>query len=547
MNIFPKSLRIQTILTISIVMAIIITILIIVIPNTVRNHTEKASFNTAVTSLEQIKMLRTYYTDNIVRKVLLNSDITTSFDHLGVQDKIPLPATLIHDLSILYEKKGTIFSLYSAYPFPNRKDRQLDAFQLEAWRDLQNTPNKIVKKIESNKKQVMLRVAISDQMQVQACVDCHNNHPSTPKNDWQLGDVRGVLETKLDITSQLELANTLSMYIIIGIVLAAVILILISFLLISRLTRLFSDVSQNMVRIGKGDYEAELSYHSDTSEFKQMAIAFSLFKSTLLEREGLEKQKQLFEKEKITSLGQMMATIVHDVNTPLGVCHTAVSCIQDGVNKIEAQLSSDNLTKNDLDTFISLCDNSSVILLRNLNSTIELLESFKQVTVDQVSEKARKITLSEYFESVIHSLQPKTQKAGVTIHFECSQNCHIYTYPGALAQVITNLISNSIIHGFGERRGGNVIIKITCENNDDIHLHYSDDGVGISEENLPKAMNIFFTTKQNDGGSGLGLNIVQEIVTIKLNGTIEINSILGKGLHFDIRFPRVNNHECDDV
>jgi len=546
MNFYPKSLRIQTVLTISIVMAIIITILIIVIPNTVRNHTEKSSFNTAITSLDQFKILRAYYTDNIVKKILLNSDITTSYEHLSAQDKIPLPATMIHDLSILYEIKGTTFSLYSAYPFPNRKARQLDAFQLEAWRDLQKNPNKIVKKIVSNNKQVMLRVAISDQMQVQACVDCHNNHPLTPKNDWQLGDVRGVLETKLNITSQLELANTLSMYIIIGIVLAAVILIIISFLLISRLTRLFSDVSQNMIRIGKGDYEAELSYHSDTAEFKQMAIAFSLFKSTLLEREALEKQKQLFETEKITSLGQMMATILHDVNTPLGVCHTAVSCIQDGVNKIKAQLSSNNLSKTDLDSFISLMDNSSVILHRNLNSTIGLLKSFKQITVDQVSEKARKITLSEYFESVIHSLQPKTVKAGVTIHFECSQNCHIYTYPGALAQVITNLISNSIIHGFGERLGGNINITVTCENNDDIYFQYSDDGVGIAEENLPKAMNIFFTTKQNEGGSGLGLNIIKNIVTKKLHGTIEISSTFGDGLRFDIRFPKVNDQEDDD-
>jgi len=546
MNFLSKSLRIQTVVIISIIMAIIITSLIILIPNKVREYTEKSSINTAVTYLDKFKLLRAYYTDNIVKKVLLSSDITTSHDHLNVLDKIPLPATMIHDLSNLYEKKGTTFSLYSAYPFPNRKDRQLDAFQLQAWRDLQKNPKDIIKKIISIDKQVLLRVAISDQMQVQACVDCHNNHPLTPKNDWQLGDVRGVLETKLDITSQLELANTLSLYIIIGVVLAAIILIIISFLLISRLTRLFSDVSHNMIRIGKGDYEAELSYHSDTTEFKEMAIAFSLFKSTLLERENLEKQKQLFETEKITSLGQMMATIVHDVNTPLGVSHTAVSCIQDAIKKIEAQISTNNLTKTDLEKFISLCDDSSVIVLRNLNNAIELLSSFKQVTIDQVSEKPRKITLSEYFESVIHSLQPNTKKAGVTIHFECSPNCHIYTYPGALVQIITNLINNSIIHGFGEQRGGNIHIKVTCENNDDIHLHYSDDGVGIAEENLSKAMTLFFTTKQNDGGSGLGLNIIQEIVTLKLNGTIEINSKLDEGVCFDIRFPRVNNHESDD-
>jgi signal transduction histidine kinase len=527
-------------------MAIIITILIIVIPNTVKGHTEKTSINTAIASLEQFKLLRAYYTDNVVKKVLLNSHITTSYNHLNTKDKIPLPATMIHDLSKLYEKKGTTFSLYSAYPFPNRKGRQLDTFQLQAWRDLQKTPDKIIKKIVSNNEQIMLRVAISDPMQVQACVDCHNNHSLTPKNDWQLGDVRGVLEMKLDITSQVELANTLSRYIIIGIVVAAVILIIISFLLISRLTKLFSDVSDNMIRIGKGDYEAELSYHSDTAEFEQMAIAFSLFKSTLLERETLEKQKQLFETEKITSLGQMMATIIHDVNTPLGVSHTAVSCIQDGINKLETQLSSNNLTKANLDSFISLCDDSSEILLHNLSSAIELLNSFKQITVDQVSEKARKINLSQYFEAVIHSLQPKTVKAGVTIHFQCSQNCYLYTYPGALNQVLTNLINNSIIHGFNEQPGGNIYITVTSESNDDIYFQYSDDGVGIAEENLPKAMNIFFTTKQDKGGSGLGLNIIQNIVTTKLHGSIKISSTFGEGVHFDIRFPIINNQEYDN-
>jgi signal transduction histidine kinase len=527
-------------------MAIIISLLIIVIPKTVNEYTEKSSLNTAVAYLNKFKLLRSYYTDNVVRKVLKNSKITTSYDHTGIEDRIPLPATMIHDLSILYEKKGTTFSLYSAYPFPNRTNRQLDAFQLQAWRDLQHSPNEVVKKITTINNQVILRVAISDQMQVQACVDCHNSHPLTPKSDWQLGDVRGVLETKLDITDQLELGDTLSRYIIIGIVIAAVILILFSFLLVNRLTTLFSDVSKNMIRIAKGDYQAELTYHSDTTEFKEMAIAFSLFKSTLLEREDLEKEKQLFETEKITTLGQLMATIVHDVNTPLGVSVTAVTCIQDGLNKIEAQLSANKLKKADLDKFISLCDNSSVILLRNLNNTTELLKSFKQVTVDQVSERLREINLSEYIESVIHSLQPKTKRAGVTINFECDQNLHIYTYPGALAQVITNLINNSIIHGFSDRSEGNINITLTNENNHDIHFRYSDDGVGVAEENLSKIMDLFYTTKKDEGGSGLGLNIIQNIVKNKLNGTIEVSSILSEGLHFDIYFPRVNNHNCID-
>jgi len=545
MRLTAKSLRFQAFFSISIIMTITIFIVVMTIPKMITGNAEKNTVNTAIIWLEQFKALRSYYTDNVVRDVLENSDLTTSYDHIDSPYKIPLPATMIHELSLLTEKKGTTYSLYSAFPFPNRKNRQLDAFQLRAWRDLQQNPEKIIKKIISTDQQVILRVAMSDQMQVQACVDCHNTHLLSPKVDWKLGDVRGVLEMKLDITSQLALANNLSTYIIMYIVLGATVLIFISFLFISRITKLFNDISKKIIQVGEGDYEVELSHKSNTVEFYVMEEAFSLFKSTLMEREHFEKQKQLFETEKSVLLGQMMATILHDVNTPLGVSITAASCIQDAKNDIETQLLSGELKRRDLEAFVSLCDKSSSILLHNLIHATDLLKSFKQITIDQVSEEPREIGLTQYITHIIDSLKPKLKKAGVNLDLECPLDCYFYTCPGFLAQIITNLITNSIIHGFGERKGGKINLSVFCqnenENENEIVIHYNDDGVGMAPENLPKAMDIFFTTKRDAGGSGLGLNIVQNIVTQKLHGTIEIQSVLGEGVSFDIRFPRVNN------
>jgi len=165
----------------------------------------EASLKHAVTTIDQLKALRGYYTQNVV-KVAKKNALKVHFDHAGKDDTIPLPATLIHDLSKILSRSddGIELKLYSKFPFPNRKGRKIDAFAVEALQKLDSGElNQWVKK-EKIGGQRVLRVAIADQMQVPACVACHNSHPLSPKTDWRLGDVRGILEVIVPIEHQVQ-------------------------------------------------------------------------------------------------------------------------------------------------------------------------------------------------------------------------------------------------------------------------------------------------------------------------------------------------------
>ncbi len=536
MSFFQNNLRFQIIFPLSLIMAVMLAVLSFSIPILVEKNAEKHAIHTALNSLQQLKILRAYYTNNIVKKVQEFGVLTPAIKHLGETDKIPLPATMIHDLSQLFDESGSKVSLYSAYPFPNRQHIELDSFQQQAWLELNDDPDRIISAVNSINNQTVLRIAISDQMQVQACVDCHNNHLQTPKSDWQLGDVRGVLEMSIDISSQLALAKTLSVWIISCMLIACILLIVLFYFLTGKITEQVSNISQGMVSLGKGNYDVEIPQDSTTLETHQMYMAFKLFKTALLERQALENQQQVFETEKVNSLGRMVASIAHDVNTPIGISVTATSFLQDEIEILANKFASGELDEEDFESFLTSSRSSMTILTRNLASAADLIRSFKQVSVDQMSEQAREVLISEYFKEVIHSMLPKTKRAKVTVDLECIEDRSCFIYPGFLSQVITNLISNSIIHGFADQNTGSITLLVSVQN-DEISIQYRDNGVGISDDILPKVMDPFFTTKRDEGGSGLGLSIIHNIVTQKLNGHIKLTSGLGKGLTVEISFP----------
>ncbi|WP_076410467.1 ATP-binding protein [Shewanella sp. UCD-KL12] len=539
MSFFQNKLRFQIIVPLSLIMLVMLVVLSFSIPKLVEKNAEQHAIHTAINSLKQLKILRAYYTNNVVKKVQDHGVLNPAIKHKGEPDKIPLPATMIHDLSQLFDEDNRKLNLYSAYPFPNRQHIELDDFQQKAWSQLIDNPNQIVSELNTNDSLTVLRVAISDPMQVQACVDCHNSHPLTPKADWKLGDVRGVLEMSVDISSQLALANTLSFWIISCLLIASILLIVLFYFLTGKITEQVSNISEGMVELGKGNYETEIPQNFTTQETHQMYTAFQLFKTALLERQSLEKQQQVFETEKVNSLGRMVASIAHDVNTPIGISVTATSFLQDEIEILANKLASGELDEEDFEHFLDSSRSSLTILSRNLSSASELISSFKQVSVDQMSEHAREVLLSEYFKEVIHSMLPKTKRANVTVALDCVEDRSCYIYPGFLSQVLTNLIANSIIHGFAEKQSGQINITVSAQESE-ISIQYRDDGNGISEDILPKVMDPFFTTKRDEGGSGLGLSIIHNIVTQKLKGEIKLSSSVGKGLTVDISFPLLN-------
>ncbi|ASP33457.1 PAS-domain containing protein [Labrenzia sp. VG12] len=250
-------------------------------------------------------------------------------------------------------------------------------------------------------------------------------------------------------------------------------------------------------------------------------------------------QKNLVEAEKMASLGSLVGGVAHEINTPLGICITAVSHFQTQVAQLDARFRSGEITEDDLTEFISTAREATQLLETNMNRAARLVKSFKQVAVDQTSEERRKIDLLKYFEEVLVSLTPELKKTRVKVNLEIPDGLSMDTYPGPLAQITTNLIMNSLIHGYagGTEHEGAIRIAALQEQENRIRIQYEDTGRGIEADALGKVFDPFFTTNRDNGGSGLGLHIVYNLVTQKLAGTIECDSKPGSGTTFTLSLP----------
>ena len=247
-------------------------------------------------------------------------------------------------------------------------------------------------------------------------------------------------------------------------------------------------------------------------------------------------QTQLVQSEKMVALGNLVAGVAHEINTPMGVSVTAASHLAQKTKEFKELYQTDQMKRSDLEKYLLVSDEMSQVILVNLNRSANLVKSFKQVAVDQSSEIKRSFKVKEYIHEVLLSLQPKLKKTKLQIAITCDDDLEIYSYPGALSQIITNLVMNSITHAFDENADGKITFTISL-NDRKLTFNYSDDGSGITIANQAKIFDPFFTTKRAKGGTGLGLHIVYNIVTQTLGGTIECESEPGRGATFIIIFP----------
>ncbi|KRT53709.1 Methyl-accepting chemotaxis protein [endosymbiont of Ridgeia piscesae] len=248
-------------------------------PILVKQNAEMEALAVAKTMVNQFKSLRSYYTRNVIGKVVGKGGLNASINHHSESDSIPLPATMIHDLSALLKDQGTQIKLYSAFPFPNRKSRTLDSFQRDAWERLIKTPDTPVTRTEQRGDSTFVRVGIADLMVADICVACHNSHPDTPKNDWRKGDVRGVLEIEMPIDEQLANGARISNYLTLTLLLLATVM-LGTLYLVYRATigNKLEAVIDALQEIAAGD--GDLSQRLDTEgehETARIGQAFNLF------------------------------------------------------------------------------------------------------------------------------------------------------------------------------------------------------------------------------------------------------------------------------
>jgi predicted ATPase/signal transduction histidine kinase/tRNA A-37 threonylcarbamoyl transferase component Bud32 len=252
-------------------------------------------------------------------------------------------------------------------------------------------------------------------------------------------------------------------------------------------------------------------------------------------------QQQLVESEKMAALGNLVAGVAHEINTPVGLGVTGASQLDLLTKDLTQLFESKRMKRSDLQKYLNLVTQISALILKNLNRSADLVKSFKQVAVDQTSEQQRKFNLKTYLQDIILSLTPKLKHTQHQIVIDCDDNIVLFSYPGVFSQVISNLIMNSLIHGFQERpTAGQITIsaqKNKGKTEKRLVLRYSDNGQGIPNEVIDKIFEPFFTTNRQGGGSGLGLHIVYNLVTHKLNGTIHCESVVGVGTTFIMEIP----------
>lgn len=249
-----------------------------------------------------------------------------------------------------------------------------------------------------------------------------------------------------------------------------------------------------------------------------------------------EFQSQLVETEKMASLGDMVAGIAHEVNTPIGLGVTASSLLSDKLSEIKHAFENKTLKSSQLKKFLADSNESVAIIFRNLERAAKLISSFKKVAVDQSSEENRIFNVNDLLNEVVVTLSAKLESNNVNLSVNCPEDFIINSKPGPINQILINLILNSIHHAFEGKDNRNITI-IVMNLSDQLHLNFTDNGNGIDDSIKEKIFDPFTTTKRGSGGSGLGMHLVYNLVTQALDGHIALEDHFSQGVTFDITFP----------
>ncbi|MFT4927316.1 MAG: ligand-binding sensor domain-containing protein/signal transduction histidine kinase [Phenylobacterium sp.] len=258
-----------------------------------------------------------------------------------------------------------------------------------------------------------------------------------------------------------------------------------------------------------------------------------------------ETQTRLVQSEKMAALTYLVTGVAHEVNTPLGICVTVISLQLETLKTLDEQYKAGKIKASTLQNYLEKSSEQMSVAQRNILRTADLINSFKQVAVDQTHEVLAKCQLHDYLHTIINSVSTKARQTQLQVEINVAKDLVLTTYPGVWTQIITDLIENSLKHGFGAGEAGQITMGATLdkaldkEDHNRLHFTYRDNGCGMSEEQVRRVFDPFYTTNRDQGGTGLGMHIVFNLVSQKLLGNIECTSIPGGGVTFLIVVPVV--------
>ena len=340
---------------------------------------------------------------------------------------------------------------------------------------------------------------------------------------------------------------------LLGLILAAGVVIALSI----RLP--LQQIMASMYAITAGDYELQVQGANARDEVGAMARAVEVFRENAIAKRQTEDelraskekaegallelnaaQQNLIDAERLAALGGLVAGVAHEVNNPIGISLTVASSFSRRAEMFEQELKSDApLRRSQLEEFVRSSRDAAQQLVANLHRAGELIQSFKQVAVDRSHAERRPFDLGEATSQIVASLRPALKKASIALSVEVPEGLMIDGYPGAYGQILTNLFLNAANHAFADGRSGAITISARPRGSDDVEIIFADNGAGMTPDVQRQAFDPFFTTRRNEGGTGLGLHIVYNLVTQQLGGRMMLDSRLGQGTTFRIIIPRV--------
>lgn len=249
-------------------------------------------------------------------------------------------------------------------------------------------------------------------------------------------------------------------------------------------------------------------------------------------------QEAIIQAEKLASLGALVAGVAHEINTPVGIAVSCASHLSDATLRLKRASEGGDLSRGDFARYLATATDTADLILANCQRAAQLIASFKQVAVDRASSERRRVNLAGCIHETLVSLQPKLRPAGHTVTVECPPDLDMDGDPGVLSQILANLVMNALIHAFAEGQPGRMTIQVETVEEDRVRLTFADDGRGMTDEHRARVFEPFFTTRRGQGGSGLGLHIVHNLVAGALKGGISVDGAVDRGTIFTLLFPR---------